>query len=68
MDTSIATDKMMSTIEQSIPLLREEVLQAQPNKQVFRFEPNARSSVAVAEPDCDLACIAMALSAIVKPN
>jgi hypothetical protein len=35
-------DKMMSTIEQSIPLSREEALQVQPNKQVFRFEPNAR--------------------------
>jgi hypothetical protein len=37
----------MSTIEQSIPLLREEALQAQPNKQVFRFEPNTRRAYSV---------------------
>jgi hypothetical protein len=38
---------MMSTTKQSIPLLREEALQAQPNKQVFRFEPNTRRAYPV---------------------
>jgi hypothetical protein len=33
---------MMMTSKQSIPLMREEALQAQPNRQVFQFEMNAR--------------------------
>jgi hypothetical protein len=37
----------MSTIEQGIPLTREEALQAQPNRWVFRFEPNARRAYPV---------------------
>jgi hypothetical protein len=40
-------DKLMSTIEQSISLLREEALQVQPNRRVFRFEQNARRAYPV---------------------
>jgi hypothetical protein len=46
-DTPIAMDKITSIIKQSIPLSREEALQAQLNKQVFRFKPNPRRAYLV---------------------
>jgi hypothetical protein len=39
---SSAADKTTMTVEQSIPLTREEALQVQPNSRVFQFEANAR--------------------------
>jgi hypothetical protein len=35
------------TVGQSIPLMREEVLQVQPNSRVFRFEANTRRAYPV---------------------
>jgi hypothetical protein len=42
-----ASDKITTTVGQSIPLTREEALQAQPNSRVFRFEANARRAYPV---------------------
>jgi hypothetical protein len=44
---SSAADKTTTTVEQSIPLMREEALQVQPNSRVFRFEANARRAYPV---------------------